>query len=120
MAEFIAIRLPWPPAVNNLYANGVRGRYRTDRYERWIAEAALALKRQRPTPIVGGFKADIVLDRPDDRRRDLDGLAKAILDLLVSHQVIVDDSLAHEIRLRWSGMPARKPGAALVMLEEAP
>jgi Holliday junction resolvase RusA-like endonuclease len=117
MAELVAIRLPWPPGVNNLFANGSRGRYRTPRYEAWIAEASAALRRQRPEPIVGHFKADLVFDRPDARRRDLDGLAKATLDLLVKHQVVLDDSLAAELRLRWSGMPARKPGGVLVLLE---
>jgi crossover junction endodeoxyribonuclease RusA len=117
MGEIVAIRLPWPPAVNNLFGNGAKGRYRTSRYETWIAEASLALRRQRPPAIVGRFKVDLVFDRPDERRRDLDGLAKAPLDLLVKHQVVLDDSLTAELRLRWSGMPARKPGGVLVLLE---
>lgn len=119
MAEIIAIRLPWPPAVNNLYANGARGRYRTSRYDAWIADASAALRRQHPEALVGHFKVDLVFDRPDERRRDLDGLAKAPLDLLVKHQVVLDDSLAREIRLRWSGMPGRKPGGVLILLEAA-
>lgn len=119
VAGLTAIRLPFPPGVNNLFKNVRRGRARTDRYDAWIAEAGLALRRQRPAAIPGKFKADLVFDRPDMRRRDLDGLAKAILDLLGKSGVIVDDHLAEDIRLRWSGMPPSKPGGVLVMLEPA-
>ncbi|MFY9291715.1 MAG: RusA family crossover junction endodeoxyribonuclease [Methylorubrum rhodinum] len=117
--SLIALRLPFPPGLNNLFKNVARGRARTARYDAWIAEASLALRRQRPAAITGGFKVDFVFDRPDRRRRDLDGLAKAILDLLGKSGVIVDDHLAEDIRLRWSGMPPQKPGGVLVLLEPA-
>ena len=118
-ASMTVVRLPWPPGLNNLFANGRKGRYRTPRYEAWITEAGLRLNRQRPRPIAGPFKAEMVFDRPDEMRRDLDGLAKAPLDLLVKAGVIVDDSLCRDLRLRWSGMPARKPGGVLIFLEAA-
>lgn len=113
------VRLPFPPGLNNLFANGAKGRYRTPRYDAWLTEAGLRLNRQHPQPIVGRFKAEMVFDRPDEIRRDLDGLAKAPLDLLVKAGVLVDDSLCADLRLRWSGMPARKPGGVLIFLEPA-
>ena len=117
--QMTVLRLPFPPGLNNLFANGSKGRYRTDRYDAWLTEAGLVLRRQRPEPVVGHFKAELVFDRPDERRRDLDGLAKAPLDLLTKAGVIVDDSLCKDLRLRWSGMPARKPGGVLIFLEGA-
>lgn len=113
------VRLPFPPGLNNLFANGSKGRFRTPRYDAWITEAGLRLRRQRPEPIAGHFKAEMVFDRPDEIRRDLDGLAKAPLDLLVKAGVIVDDSLCRDLRLRWSPMPAQKPGGVLIFLEGA-
>ena len=52
------------------------------------------LKAQRPGQIEGEVEVSIALGRPDGRRkRDLDNAAgKAVLDLLVAHQVIEDDS----------------------------
>lgn len=116
-SPMVVIRLSFPPGTNNLYANGRRGRFPTARYKAWLELAAQALLRQQPEPIVGHFRAEFIYDRPDQRRRDLDGLLKAPLDALVKHQVIVDDSLARDIRARWSPMPARKPGGVLIFLE---
>ena len=44
-----------------------------------------------------------MFERPDKRRRDLDGLAKAPLDLLVTLGIIENDYLAQRITLAWSG-----------------
>jgi Holliday junction resolvase RusA-like endonuclease len=44
------------------------------------------------------------VERPDQRRRDLDNCSfKAVSDLLVRHGVVKDDSLATEISARWVG-----------------
>lgn len=110
------ITLPWPPAVNNLFANAGKRRIRTARYEAWITDATETILRQRPQKVRGPFHARILLDRPDKRRRDLDGLAKAAMDILVSLSVIEDDSLAQSLSLAWSDLPAAKPGAAHVTI----
>jgi Holliday junction resolvase RusA-like endonuclease len=116
-AEPTIVRLSFPPALNNLFANGAKGRYRTPRYDAWLAEAGLLIRRQRPNPLPGHFRCEMVFDRPDERRRDIDGLAKAPLDALTKAGVVVDDSLCTDLRLRWSGMHARKPGGLLIFLE---
>jgi crossover junction endodeoxyribonuclease RusA len=113
------VTLPWPPGLNNLFKNLRRGRARTARYDAWIAEATAELARQRPAPVLGPFCVRLVLHRPDRRRRDLDGLAKAPLDLLVKAGVIGDDSLAQEITLAWSREPVGKPGSVVVSIEVA-
>lgn len=113
------ITLPWPPGVNNLFATFKNRRIRTRRYEAWLSAAGAALLEQRPRRVGGHFKVTIVCERPDKRGRDLDGLAKAPLDLLVKHGVIEDDSLANEIILRWSSQPPAKPGCVRLLLEAA-
>lgn len=52
-------------------------------------------------PIEGQFKASIEVKRPDKRRRDIDGFAKATLDMLESAGVIENDCLCVEITSRW-------------------
>jgi crossover junction endodeoxyribonuclease RusA len=112
-----AITLPWPPAVNNLFLNAGKGRVRTRRYDAWIAEAAACVWQQRPLKLKGRFHVTILCEPPDRRRRDLDGLAKAPLDLLVKTGVIEDDSLALSLSLFWSPDPPGKPGGVTVTLE---
>lgn len=115
--------LPFPPAVNNLFATVKVGkstrRIRTRRYEDWITEAGIALLLQRPPKIHGPFRLTLTAVRPDRRKRDLDGLAKAPLDLLVKHQVIDDDSLCASILLMWSESEPVKGGALSLIVEPA-
>lgn len=114
-----SITLPWPPAANNLFATFNNHRIRTRRYEAWITDATEAVLRQRPQKLAGPFHVRILLDRPDKRRRDLDGLAKAAMDLLVKLGVTDDDSLAQSLSLAWSDLPPAKPGAAHVSIFSA-
>lgn len=86
--------LPFPPSVNSLYANAPgRGRVRTPAYQRWANEAGLRLNLQRPKKVSGRVRIAIRAVPPDKKKRDLDNLEKAIMDLLVDMGVIEDDSL---------------------------
>lgn len=113
MGAMTSLTLPWPPALNNLFATFNNRRIPSRRYKAWLAEAQASLRAQRPDRIAGSFEASFVLSPPDRRKRDLDGLAKAALDLLTKEGVIEDDSLARKITLAWAeGAPA-KPGYLL-------
>lgn len=102
----IRIELPFPPSLNNLFANGRKGRFRTPAYDAWFALASTAVKdshRQR----IGPYSLHIALRRPDKRRRDLGNLEKGISDLLVAHGIVKDDCLAERITLQWDAdLPA--------------
>jgi crossover junction endodeoxyribonuclease RusA len=115
----ITLTLPWPPATNNLFKNLPRGRARTDRYDAWIAQATAAVRAQGVRGLKGPFCISIECSPPDKRRRDLDGLAKAPLDLLVSTGVIEDDHLARRILLAWSEAPPSKPGFVSIIIRQA-
>lgn len=114
------LRLPFPPGVNNLYLNVPKvGRVISPRYRAWLAAAASALGDQLLTPVEGSFRVRLFFDRPDRRKRDLDGLVKAPLDFLVKAGAIEDDHLSKSILLVWSDAAPSKPGAVRIELEAA-
>jgi Holliday junction resolvase RusA-like endonuclease len=71
-----------------------------EHYTDWQRTAGWELKAQSPTRISGSVVITIAAGLPDRRRRDADTLPKAILDLLVAHQVIEDDAKAVDVRTR--------------------
>src|SRR5262245_43506082 len=108
--------LPLAPSVNRLWRAG-RGRvFRSSAYDAWRKEAGWALQAQRPGRVAGQVEIFIALGRPDNRKRDLDNAAgKAVLDLLVAHQIIADDSLVTSITSRWDRTVA--PGRAYIIVK---
>lgn len=97
------LRMPFPPATNNLFKNLRNGgRAKTKRYADWAKQAGWQVKAQKPPRIEGPFSLDIVVDRPDKRKRDISNLIKALEDVLVDTGVVEDDSHCQEISIRWS------------------
>lgn len=102
----ITIVLPYPPSANTLFRNvSGRGRVKTERYRTWARVAGVELSAQRAQwpvkSITGPVHVDLTVQRIDNRKRDLDNLLKAPLDLLVSMGVIDDDSKIHSLAIRW-------------------
>lgn len=103
MATILVLDLP--PTSNNLFGHVGKRRYRTQQYENWIAAAGWQLKCQKAPEWTQPVSLLIeVREPPTARREDLDGRAKATIDLLVRHSVIKDDSQAfvRQITLAWS------------------
>ena len=113
------IRLPFPPGSNNLYP-GRGKRFKSREYTAWIQEAGLELMAQRPRKFLAPVNVSIELHRPDDRRRDIDGLIKAPIDLLVRHSVLPDDNwkFLASVTARWAGLDRENP-RAIVTVEQA-
>jgi crossover junction endodeoxyribonuclease RusA len=85
------MKLPMPPSTNNLFVNvPKRGRVPSARYRQWKTAAGLTLNVQRPEPVKGS--AMVIMYVPWKVRGDIDNRIKPILDLLVTHGVIEDDS----------------------------
>lgn len=102
IVDRVDLILPRPPSVNALTFNlADGGRGKTKHYEDWLTEAGWRLQQQRPGRIEGAYEIEIRIVRPDNRRRDLGNLEKAMSDLLVHHKVVADDSLAERITLAW-------------------
>ena len=87
------LALPWPPSTNNLYWNVPgKGRVPTSEYKTWKRDAGWTLLSQRPVKNTGPVTVTIELCPPTRRRYDLDNKSKSVLDLLVTHGVVKDDS----------------------------
>lgn len=98
----VEIKLPNPPSANALFSSGRRRRFKSPAYVAWIQAAGWMLRTQRPGEIKGKYEIEVTIGRGSTRRRsDLDNRMKAISDLLVSHRVIEDDSLAERVTLSW-------------------
>ena len=100
----IEIRLPLPPSVNGLYANiPGKGRVKSSGYRKWINAAGWALIEQKPATVSGDYDMWLYFEWPDNRRRDIGNLEKAVSDLLVTHKVIEDDSRCQALHLYRGG-----------------
>jgi len=97
--------LPWPPSVNRYWRHD-RGRThisaegRRYRMDVW----AIVLEHgARDLPLRGDVRVMIRAHPPDRRRRDLDNLAKAVLDALEFARVLEDDSQVADLRAPANG-----------------
>lgn len=90
--------IPRPPSVNEMYANlPGKGRIKSRVYKKWIEAAGWELKLQRPKPVDGKY---LLIVEIGPTRADIDNLAKGLNDLLQRHQLVSNDRMAGEVRLR--------------------
>jgi Holliday junction resolvase RusA-like endonuclease len=99
----IKLELPFPPTVNNLFADGKKGgRFKTPAYKAWRAEAGWLVKQQvGGQKITGVYTLEILLVRPDKRTRDASNYIKAVEDLLVWLSVTEDDTNCRKVSAEW-------------------
>lgn len=96
------IILPWPPSVNR-YWRTFRGRMLISAEGRAYRSAVLGIMLpMKLTPLKVPLAVQINANQPDKRRRDLDNICKAALDGLKAGRAYEDDSLIHELHLRWT------------------
>jgi len=115
------LTIPAPPSVNNLFSNGRKGttgRFKTLAYKAWIAEATWNIREQAPDPIMGRTVIIIGVERKS-LRMDLDNMAKALLDLLVTTRVIEDDRYVTGLVMAWMPQGTRKFPRARIMIRPA-
>lgn len=116
------VKLVAPPSTNALWANKTfgKGRLRSESYKMWIKEAGYQMNMQGLKHL---YPCSVALELYPSRRavRDLDGYIKAVIDLLVTHHIIIDDSGDHveSIVTRWHDydsdlfLMAIEPGAKI-------
>lgn len=94
--------LPTPPSVNAMFRNvaGV-GRVKTTAYKQWTRTAGWQVVAQKAPEFAGPVAVLIEADLP--RNRDIDNAIKAVLDLLVSVNVLSDDRLVDDLRIARRG-----------------
>lgn len=99
--SYVCLLLPFPPSVNSMTAC-VGGRsIKTARHRQYLVDACKAIQKQEWEEFTNPVSIKMSLGRPDKRKRDIDNHAKAPLDALVAMGVIDDDSLNHDMRIRW-------------------
>lgn len=92
------IKLPRPLSVNSLFANvPKKGRVKSQRYRTWIQNAVQVAKgiadgKARPLPKFDGPVKINFFVPEKGVKMDIDNAAKAYIDLLVSLEIIPDDS----------------------------
>lgn len=88
----IKLELPYPPSVNH-YWRRVGARTLISRGGRAFRQAVCAiLADYGAEPLAGPLVIDIRIHPPDNRRRDVDNVQKALLDALEKAGVYHDDS----------------------------
>lgn len=112
----IEVTLPWPPSVNH-YWRSYRGMVVISeagrKYRTAVAEQVFLQTRGKTT--TGKLKVTIEAWRPDNRRRDLDNLLKAVLDSMGHAGLYIDDSLIVDLRIYWA---AEIAGMLKIKIEE--
>lgn len=97
--------LPFPPSINNMFVNGLRGRFPSQKYKDWIMEAGTEIMLQRPLKVTGPVNLTFEFQEGrDNRKRDVTNLIKAPEDLLVKHGIIEadDGSIVRRVEARWN------------------
>lgn len=88
----ITLTLPFPPSTNNLFINGTKGRFRSQKYDSWIQEAGTEIMRQRPRKTTGPVNLLLEFQEAKDKRKfDISNRIKPTEDLLVKHGIIEAD-----------------------------
>lgn len=92
-----------PPSTNNLFLNGTKGRFRSQKYDEWLQEAHIDYLRQRPKKIAGPVNITMEF-KETARKSDLDNRLKAPLDFCVKSGIIEadDQTIVRSINAKWS------------------
>ena len=110
--EALRLTLPWPPSVNH-YWRRVGNRTLISKEGRLFRKRVLAtLTTQHIEPMTGPLAVRIVAHPPDRRRRDLDNIAKSLLDALEHGGVYEDDSQIDRLAIERASVV--KGGAVIV------
>jgi Holliday junction resolvase RusA-like endonuclease len=86
------VELPYPPSINH-YWRRVGPRTLISREGRRFRQRVMAiLAALRIEPLHGPLAVDVEVHPPDNRRRDIDNVQKALLDALQHGGAYLDDS----------------------------
>lgn len=111
MTPVISFDLPLPPSANACWRNGKggKGRFRTDVYKAWNSAALTACadhwRKHGEPSFARGYSVKVSVGM--NRRRDLDNIAKPIIDTLVAAIALPDDRWCDRIELDREGPEGR-------------
>lgn len=101
MSAAAILTLDYPPSANRLWRNVNGKTLKSAEYRSWLSAMAWHCAAQGEKPIEGPFTAHIMVNRPDERRRDIDNLTKPIMDALTASAAIKDDGLCQKLTIEW-------------------
>lgn len=93
--------LPWPPTVNHAYRPGQQfgHHFLTDEQKSFRRTVAQIVMVARAKPLHGRLALSIVAVPPDNKRRDLSNIVKAVEDALQHAGLFADDEQIDSITL---------------------
>ena len=113
----IEFELPYPPSVNH-YFRMVQGRMLISREGRLFRQRVCAiLAASGVRAMAGPLALEIEVYPPDNRRRDIDNVQKALLDALQHGGLYEDDSQIVKLDIERRGCVSR--GRTIVRIQEA-
>ena len=90
--ETVTITLPWPPTVNHMHINVIKGRIRSKGYIAFCGLVAHIVEREKIASMGSKrLSVAICLHGPNKRSFDIDNRVKPILDALQRAGVFDDD-----------------------------
>jgi len=107
------LTLDWPPTVNTYWRHKGNNVYISKRGHEYRVHVARAIARQGIRQVKGYLKLNIIARPPDNRRRDIDNILKALLDSLEYGGVFEDDYQVKKISIERSD--PYKPNGLLVV-----
>jgi len=115
----VKIDLPWPPSVNKIWSVSSTGQWYSTPQAKEFKQVAIYYARSKGFKFA--FPKDVHLDfhmlayPPDNRKRDLDNLAKVVCDALQDARVYVNDSQIKRIHMEM--LEVRKGGMITVTVK---
>jgi len=105
----VELTLPWPPSVNGYWRHvGNKVLISADgRKYRETVKAIVTANGAKRLPL-GRYGVSVTAFSPDNRRRDIDNLLKALLDALEHAGVYSDDSMIDTLLVRRMWLTARR------------
>jgi len=85
----------YPPSTNQIYKRNSKGGLRLSEKHEMFRNMVFIASRFKEKITKYPVEVEILVSAPDNRKRDLDNLAKVVLDSLVNAKVLEDDSNKH-------------------------
>ena len=115
----LIVSLPYPPTVNTYWRMFKNRMIISERGRKYRVDVLEAVLKQRAVKhLEKDLKINIVVTRPDNRRRDLDNLTKALLDGLTHAGLWEDDSQIVDMHIAWSKKDGNECAEVMVEVEE--
>ena len=110
------IELPWPPTVNTYWRRHGHTIYLSNKGRAYRENVVAILAGMEYETFADDVSVTVHAYPPDKRKRDIDNIAKGILDSLAHAKVYVDDSQVTHLEM-WKHEKV-KGGTVLVTIEE--